>query len=260
MVQRIRLIHWKAEGSEKRAERIRSAGYDVDFEPLAPASLRKMRDDPPDAVVIDLGRLPSQGRDMALAIRKYKTTRHVSLVFVEGDPKKVTKIQELLPDAVYTTWEEIGAALEQAITHPPVEPVVPDSTMAAYAGVPLPKKLGIKEGSVVALVDAPDGFETTLGNLPPGVTLDRHGADPFDLTIWFVRARAGLEQGMEAMVPLAALAPLWIAWPKKASGVASDLTQQIVRETGLAAGLVDYKVCSIDATWSGLLFTKRKKG
>jgi hypothetical protein len=258
-MNRVRLIHWKAEESAERAERIRPAGYEVDYEPLAPDILRKMREDPPDAVVIDLGRLPSQGRDIALAIRKYKATRHVPLVFVEGDPKKVAKVQELLPDAVYTTWDEIGVALEQAITHPPVEPVVPESTMAAYAGRPLPKKLGIKEGSVVSLIGAPEGFEATLGELPLGVTLDWQGNEPSDLTIWFTRSRAGLEQGMEAMVPRAARAPLWIAWPKKASGVVSDLTQQIVRETGLDAGLVDYKVCSIDATWSGLLFTKRKQ-
>jgi hypothetical protein len=76
--------------------------------------------------------------------------------------------------------------------------------------------------------------------------------------IWFVRSREALEQGIAEQVARTAHAPLWIAWPKKASKVLTDLSQQIVRETGLAAGLVDYKICSIDKVWSALLFTQRK--
>jgi hypothetical protein len=130
--------------------------------------------------------------------------------------------------------------------------------MAGYSGTPLPKKLGIKTQSIVALVGQPDGFNATLGKLPEGAKLRQGTSDPYDLIIWFVHSRDELEQGIESMVPLAEAAPLWIAWPKKASKMATDLSQQVVRETGLAAGLVDYKICYIDATWSGLLFTQRK--
>jgi len=218
-------------------------------------------------VVIDLGRLPSQGRDLALNIRKYKATRHVPLVFVAGespadsaaDPAKVARIQELLPDAVYTTWEDIGDALQQAIDNPPAEPVVPASTMAGYSGTPLPKKLGIKPNSVVALVDAPEGFEETLGELPQGATLTKDLLEQPDVILWFNRSRHDLEARLEEMCPLASSGGLWIIWPKKASGVASNLSQTVVRETGLAAGLVDFKVAAIDATWSGLRFTQRKE-
>ena len=108
------------------------------------------------------------------------------------------------------------------------------------------------------LVDAPPGFRDTLGTLPEGVELIEGTGGRCDLTLWFTRSRQDLEDAMGQMVTQAGRGPLWIAWPKKASKLASDLSQQSVRETGLAAGLVDYKICSIDVTWSGLLFTRRK--
>ncbi len=257
-MNRVHLIHWNAAEAEERSDQLRSAGYEVVYETLDPAGLRAMREDPPSAVVIDLNRLPSQGRDMAVAIRKYRATRHVPLVFVDGDPEKVARIKELLPDAVYTTWSQIGSSLEHAITHPPAEPVVPGSTMAGYAGAPLPKKLGIKANSVVVLVGAPEGFEETLGDLPEGVALLGEASSQPDVILWFTTSRSDLERDIERMGAFAGQGGLWIAWPKKSSGIASDLSQAVVREAGLAAGLVDFKVCAIDETWSGLRFTRRK--
>jgi hypothetical protein len=122
----------------------------------------------------------------------------------------------------------------------------------------LPKKLGIKPGSVVALVGAPDGFEETLGELPEGVVLLRQLRGQPDVTLWFTRSRKDLDQGIERMGAFAEGGGLWIVWPKKSSGVTTNVSQGVVREVGLAAGLVDYKVCSIDETWSGLRFTRRK--
>jgi len=222
-----------------------------------------LRENPPSAVIIDRSRAPSQGRDLALGLRKAKATRYVPLVFVGGDPAKVARIKELLPDAMYTTWEEIEVSLEQAIAHPPADPVVPDSVFAAYAGTPLPKKLGIKVNSAVALVGAPKEFEDTFGELPEGVVIrretdERPDVAP-DLAMWFTRSRNELESRVEAMGAFAEKGGLWIVWPKKSSGVASDLSQAAVRKVGLAAGLVDFKVCSIDETWSGLRFTRRKR-
>lgn len=257
-MHRVHLIHWNAAEAEERADRLRTAGYQVVYERLDPAGLRAMREDPPSAVVIDLNRLPSQGRDMAVAIRKYKATRHVPLVFLDGDPEKVARIKELLPDAVYTTWSQIGSSLEHAIAQPPAEPVVPGSTMAGYAGAPLPKKLGIKANSVVVLVGAPEGFEETLGELPDGVALLGEASSHSDVTLWFTRSRSDLERDIERMSAFAEGGGLWIVWPKKSSEMASDLSQAVVREVGLAAGLVDFKVCAIDQTWSGLRFTRRK--
>jgi hypothetical protein len=258
-MQRVRLLHWNADEAQERAERLAVLGYKVDYAALDASGLRRLREDPPDAVVIDLGRVPSQGRDVALGLRKHKATRRVPLVFVDGDPEKVARVKLLLPDAVYTTWIKIGEALRDAIAHPPVDPVVPASTMDGYAGTPLPEKLGIKAGSVVVLVDAPDGFEGVLGDLPQGVVLLREEASlERNLTIWFTRSQEELLSRVESMTVQADRGPLWIAWPKKASKMITDLTQQVVREVGLGSGLVDYKICSIDATWSGLLFTRRK--
>jgi hypothetical protein len=258
VMHRVRLIHWNTSEAEERAALLRSTGYDVTYEPLNAAGLRALRAEPPDAVVIDLTRLPSQGRDMAVNLRTYKSTRHVPLVFVEGDPKKVAKIQEILPDAVCTTWRQIANALGDAIAHPPADPVALDSVFAAYSGTPLPKKLGIKPNAVVALVNAPVGIEKTLGRLPEGVMLRREDYGQPDVTLWFTTSREDLEREVNRMGAFADKGGLWIIWPKKASGVKSDLTQAVVRELGLASGLVDFKVCAVDATWSGLRFTQRE--
>src|SRR5262249_34941638 len=149
-------------------------------------------DDPPSAFIIDLSRLPLQGRDVAMALRGYKTTRHTPLVFVEGEPEKVERIKNHLPDAVYTSWSQIRGSLRSAITKPPSSPGLPESKPEGYSGTPLPKKLGIKPNSTLALVGAPKDFEKTLGELPEGVKLKKHPSATCDLIIWFVRMRAEL--------------------------------------------------------------------
>jgi hypothetical protein len=258
-VKRIRLVHWHAAEAEERAGWLRELGYEVDPEPLSPAGLRALGQDPPAAVVVDLGRLPSQGRDLGLQLRLRVATRHLSLVYVGGKADKVAGVREALPDAAYTTWDGIGPMLEEAIACPPADPVVPKSAFDVYASTPLPKKLGIKAGSTVALVGAPEGFEATLGALPEGATVSREPAGHPEVTLWFTRSRQELEAGIDDMGARAGQGRLWIVWPKKASGVASDLTQQVVHRVGLEAGLVDFKVCAVDATWSGLCFTWRKR-
>jgi hypothetical protein len=130
---------------------------------------------------------------------------------------------------------------------------------AGYSGTPLPKKLGIREDSVVALLAAPRGFRKTLGALPAGARLRTHADARCTLTLWFIRSRAEITRGLGKAVVLAAQGTVWILWPKQASGVATDLKEGIVREVGLSAGLVDYKVCAVDSTWSGLAFARRKQ-
>jgi len=256
---RVRLIHWNTEEAAARAARVRAAGHVVDAGPLTgPGSLREITNRPPDAIVIDLDRLPSHGRDVGLAFRTAKATRHVPLVFVEGEPDKVAKIRSLLPDAVFTTWDRMRGALKTALARPPAAPVVPASNLAGYSGTPLPKKLGIKPGKTVALVGAPPDFAKKLGRLPAGARLQRGASGARDLTIWFTASRKNLDGNLARLAREIGDTPMWIAWPKQASGVTSDLTQQRVRDAGLVAGLVDYKVCAIDATWSGLLFRRRR--
>jgi len=254
----IRLIHWKPAEAEKLVKVLRAVGFEVDYGAFSNKVMQADRQSTPDAIVIDLTRLPSQGRDVGIAYRTYKATRHTPIVFVGGDPKKVANVRRILPDAIFSSWSEIQDKLNSAISHPPQDPVVPDSRMQGYAGTPLPKKLGITENAVIALVGAPDDFETTLGELAPGVRLRKNARGKSDLTLWFITSQKELDQRIEKMGMRAGGGGLWIIWPKKASKLKSDLTQNIVRQTGLDSGLVDFKICSVDETWSGLRFTQRK--
>lgn len=255
---RVRLIHWKAEEAAEKIEKLKAAGYEVEYSQLDGDSFRALRNDPPAAFVIDLSRMPSHGMQLGSGLRGYKATRNVPLVFVEGEPEKVERIRKLLPDATYTTWSKIRSSLKSAIANPPANPVKIESNLAGYSGTPLPKKLGIKPNMTVALVNAPKDFEATLGELPEGVKLKKKASGNPPLIIWFLRMRAELDDRVAEMRELTGDGGIWLVWPKQASGVASDLTQNIVRETGLANGLVDYKVCAVDATWSGLKFAVRK--
>ncbi len=258
MVERVALVHWNAAEAGGRAERLRAFCGEVELivDPRDPGALRALRERPPSACVIDLTRLPSHGRAVAVALRQWKATRAVPLLFVEGAPEKVAATRALLPDAVYTDWTGVAGALREALAGGARDGVVP-GTMAGYSGTPLPKKLGIKPGAAVALLCAPDGFEA---NLPEDVRAVRALRGPCDLILLFVRSRAELHRRLPAAQrALAEKGGLWIVWPKKTSALAGDLTQQAVRETGLASGLVDYKICAVDETWSGLLFAWRRK-
>ncbi len=132
--------------------------------------------------------------------------------------------------------------------------------MAGYSGTPLAKKLGIKPGHAVALVEAPSGFESLLAGLPPDVSPVRFSGQPgpFDVIVFFTKSRRDLQAMFKMLAErLEPNGGLWVAWPKKSSGVKTDITEDVLREIGLPTGMVDNKVCAIDATWSGLRFVWR---
>lgn len=132
------------------------------------------------------------------------------------------------------------------------------TTTAGYSGTPLPKKLGIREHYSFLLVNAPERFEVKLEPLPNGSELVDDPASA-RVAVLFVFSEADLVRDFR---PLAKALPekvaLWIAWPKKASGVKTDLNENVIREFGLGLGWVDYKICAIDETWSGLCFARRR--
>jgi hypothetical protein len=132
------------------------------------------------------------------------------------------------------------------------------SQPAGYSGTPLPKKLGIKSGQRIALLHPPEGFAEALGAPPDGVVLVWDDEEAVDLIVFFTKRADELEaafRGLGARVhPSGAL---WIGWPKKAAKVPTDVTEDVVRAIGLQAGMVDVKVCAIDAVWSGLKFVYR---
>ena len=130
--------------------------------------------------------------------------------------------------------------------------------MAGYSGTPLAKKLGIKEGSRVALVNAPKDFHSELGDLPNGVKFFKPSTKSLDLILFFGLSERVLARDFAKLADrLTANGMIWIAWPKKSSGVTTDLSEERVRRIGLDAGLVDVKICAVDETWSGLKFVYR---
>jgi hypothetical protein len=257
---RVRLVHWKAEEVPERAARLEAAGYEVDAEvPGTSIGVKALLKDPPDAFVIDLGRLPSHGREVAFALRQSKALRGIPIVFVGGAAAKVAMIRAELPDAVYVeAWEGAAEAVAAAIAAPPADPVVPRSDSGAPSTRPLSQKLGVKEGMTLALLDPPEGVEGMLAPLPGGVALRHGNRGAREMTVWFVTSRCQFEKRFAAVAKAVGEGTLWIAWPKRSSGVETDITEDVVREVALPAGLVDTKVCAIDATWSGLRLTRRR--
>lgn len=132
--------------------------------------------------------------------------------------------------------------------------------MAGYSGTPLIRKLGIRPGARVVFLNAPPGFESLLGPLPDGAHKLTQVSAPIDTAVVFSDSRRELERLFErARRVLARNGSLWVGWPKRTSGVPTDLTEDVVRSVGLPRGLVDVKVCAIDEVWSGLKFVIRKE-
>jgi len=130
--------------------------------------------------------------------------------------------------------------------------------MPGYSGTPLPKKLGIKNGFRICLVNAPADVRAELREAMSACQVMTEPRGSLDFVMFFTKSRAELSQGFSRLAKdLSASGMLWISWPKKSSGVATDVDENIVREIGLAAGLVDVKVCAVTEVWSGLKFVRR---
>ncbi len=252
----IRLIHWNEDEGLERRRQLEAFGFEAAFDFGDGAlAIRQIQAGPPDAVVIDLSRLPSHGREVGHTLRTRKSTRHLPLVFVAGDPEKVQRTRELLPDAVFTTWARIKSALPKAIAAPPKNPIVPDH-QAAW-GKSTVAKLGVKPGFTIAVLASPKGWVASLEPWPAKVTFTARPDPKADLFLCFARSARELQAHLLAL-SAAGRQTAWLIWPKKASGVRSDLDGNVVRTTGLAAGWVDFKVCSVDDTWSALAFKRRR--
>jgi hypothetical protein len=132
--------------------------------------------------------------------------------------------------------------------------------MAGYSGTPLPKKLGIKPGHNVVILNAPGDYREVLGDVPEGVRFGSRIESGHDIIHLFTRSRRDLEKELPRMGrKIAPNGMIWVSWPKKASGVPTDITEDVIRDTALALGLVDVKVCAVDDTWSGLKLVIRVK-
>jgi len=188
---------------------------------------------------------------VAVQLRRYASTRPVPLVFAGGEEDQVARVRKLLPDATYVSWEGVLGGLKRA--RPLAKPVVP-STMDAYSQRELEPKLGVRDGTTMLLLGAPDGFGKALRRAElveagPAQLVMLFCGDADELAAKFDDAKAAIAPG----------GSLWICWPKKSSGVESDLGQVEVRRHAMDRGLVDFKVAAIDQTWSGLRFARKKR-
>ena len=254
----VRLVHFDEDEGLERRKQLEALGFDAafDFDGGLMLVTKLIKSTLPDAVVIDLSRIPSHGRAVAQSVREAKYSRHVPLVFVGGEPDKVKRTRQLIPDAVYTTWGRIKTSLPKAIAKPPKNPIAPNHNLAW--GTPLVAKLGVKPGFKVALLASPKGFASTLKPLPAKVAFTARVDPAVDMIMAFAKSNRELQAHLIALQGIAGRQTLWLVWPKKASGVKTDLDGNVVRNCGLATGWVDFKVCSVDDTWSGLAFKRRK--
>lgn len=254
----VRLIHQRASEAAPRVEQLGRLGFDAAFDPLASTPLFRAIDaQAPAVIVVDLTRMPSHGLHYGHALRRRKSTRFTPLVFAGGEAEKVDKVRALLPDAVYCEWDAIGDAIRHAAGNAPGKPVVPPEMSISKPGRLLVDKLGVKPDMKVVLIDAPRHAESLIEPLPEGVEIV-HGREKGDLLIWFAGDPDLFHSSIVEVFRIAGSVPVWIAWPKQASQSFAGLTQNIIRQTSIDLGWVDYKICSIDATWSGLLFQRRK--
>ncbi|MDP9169042.1 MAG: hypothetical protein M3N54_00375, partial [Acidobacteriota bacterium] len=172
-----RIVHWRPTEAGALIEACRSSGWKIDYPegPTGATVTRGIRENMPDAVVIDLSRLPSHGREIAVWMRTTKRSRHVPIVFANGDAGKVEAIRQLLPDALYTTTAEVAGVLKslaggetRAAT---LDPVVPAPMMERYELRSVAQKLGIGPESTVGVMDPPGTYAKAVGPLPEGVEL-----------------------------------------------------------------------------------------
>ncbi len=255
---RVSLFHWNAEEAGPLVAALEAAGHSVEHHQRV-AEYRAVRDNPPDAIVIDLSRLPSHGRELAVFFRGSKKTRHVPILFVGGSGEKLERVKKLLPDAAYTTTARVRAAVKAALAKPVVNPVTPTQMMQRYGDRSTAQKLGIGKGARVAVIDPPSDYAQAIGTLPEGASLEEgFEEDPAGdcaISLWFVHGAAGFHAALPRMRQTAARSRLWIFWRKsKLDG----LDGNVIRSGANAVGLVDYKICSVNETWSGMVFTVKR--
>jgi hypothetical protein len=255
----VRLISSHPKVAE-RAALLGGKGVAVDASPLEKLSsvVGEMARLNPAILVLDLDKTPSRGREIAIALRTSKAARHIPILFVGGLPEKVERIRGEIPDVHFAQWTEAVRAMREMLKQPQLMPAA--MPHRSYAATPLPTKLGIRARMQVALVGAPAGFEEMLGELPEGAALGGRVNAKTELALCFVRSWAelsGTADLLAGQLPMGA--SVWIVYPKRGSREASDLNENVVRDAGLGAGLVDYKVCAIDTEWSALKFAHRKK-
>lgn len=249
------LLHWKQEEIGERAAHLK--GFSVDlYVPVQGEGMKGLKAfGIPDAFVISLERLPSHGRDIGWHLLQQKSTRQIPIVYVGGDPEKVAKIRELLPQAIYTTWAKVAAAVRKALANPAAVPV---RKPVALSASPLHTKLGLKPNMHIALIGAPAPLETLAPGLPDGIVVHEMPSPDgaIAMTLWFVRSEDEFLQELPEIAPLLGNKPrLWVFY-RKGKGV----TWMGMLEAAAAQGLAQFKVMRLDDIWAGVGFGRARGG
>jgi hypothetical protein len=260
---RIRLLSFKAALVPERSKLLRSAGFTVNADPMRSASgiVGHFKANPVDAVVIDLDRLPSQGREMAIVLRNSKSTRPIPIVFVGGLEEKVSRLRNEMPDATYAEWNrQLAPAIHRAIASAPSAPIQPTPHMQRFSGSNLVHKLGITENMPVPIIGDSASITELLDPLPPGATLTRRIAPETKLALYVVHSLSDASAAYDhATAHLPQPASFWIIHPKRTPKQSVDFTQEDIRLDGVNRGFVDYKVCAVSDLLSGLKFTRPRR-
>jgi hypothetical protein len=263
--------------TESRTALLKQPGVTVDSAPLVRTSavIGEMAGLNPAALVLDLDKLPSNSREIALMLRASKSARHIPILFAgelspgaDGSlPDKFARLKSELPDIPYTAWPDAAKALATLLKSPAtVPPIVPAPRTYTAS---LPQKLGIVSASdkskpkprQIALLAAPDEFPALLSDLPETVSFVPRITPRTFLALCFVRSLAELAASFDLLTyNLPEGASAWVVYPKGAPKQQRKFNEHDVRRLGLDVGLVDYKICSVDGNWSAMKFTRRKKG
>ena len=263
---RVRIVHWKVLEAPPLIEACRACGFEIEYDDVKFPVLAKMiREKPPDVLVIDLTCLPSHGRESAVYLRRTKYARHIPIVFVDGEPEKVAATRQLLPDATYTTRKNVGSRIKSALAKKPENPVLPPDPLVRYAGRTVAQKLGVREGVSVGVINAPRNYAAAIGELPEGAEFVEDPASVCAVTLWFVGDSREYQAVLRRMTAIAGKTRLWVIWRKasfqkapRSSKKAGGLSDKLVREGAIEAGLVDYKICAVNEEWSGMALALRK--
>ncbi len=253
---RLVLVHWKPAEVRDRIAGLEDLGFEVDvYSNQMGSGLGKYRDDLPCVVLISLERLPSHGRQIGSWFRTTKATAGVPFVFVGGKSDKVEAVRAVFADAVFTEWDDVEAAIRRARRRKQkAGPTTECSTKELW------DKLEIREDYTVALLGAPAGFERTLGKVPSSVTMRKQARGQADLVVLFPKSVGDLAKRWPSAVRmLPDKRRIWVAWPKRASGVDSNVTQDLVRGFGIDQGWTDVKICRIDDVWSAHMFARKRR-
>jgi hypothetical protein len=255
----VKLLSWHEYIAAKAAS-LKQRGLKIDAFPLIKTSglIGELANLNPAVLILDLDKLPSNSREIAEILRSSKSAHHIPILFAGGQPEKTVRLRSENPNASYATWAEAPRALARLLQHPPATPAA--APPRNFASTPLLKKLGINANMEIALNAAPDGFKELLGDLPENTVFTSRIRPTTSLALCFIRSLADLAATLDLLtLRLPRQVSVWIVHPKQTAKHPVDFNQNHVRDQSLAAGLVDYKVCSIDNVWSAIKFSWRKR-